>query len=162
MDPRRLRAGEGVAAVAGAALIAALFAPWYDGLSGWAALGVIDVLLAFVAALALALALVTSTQRVPAVPLALSVLLAILALPATLLVLFRALDLPDGAVGRDWGLWLALAGTIGVGVGALLAMADERLSPPGHHTDATGRPAPPPPPIEAIAADRLRRRSGEQ
>src|SRR5688572_20013404 len=47
MDLRRLRAGEWIAAVSGAAVLASLFLPWYDDgaadLSGWEALGAIDV-----------------------------------------------------------------------------------------------------------------------
>ena len=34
-------------------------------------------------------------------------------------MLFRALDIPDGASGREWALWLALAGAVGIAVGAL-------------------------------------------
>ena len=162
MDPRRLRAGEVVTALAGAALLASLFLTWYgNDLSGWDALGVIDVVLALVAALALALALVTATQEVPPVPLALAVLLTIAGALAALLVLFRVVDLPDGAEGREWGLWLALAATLGVVGGGCLAMADERLSPPGRHTDASGRPSPPPGPIETISAARLDERAGD-
>jgi drug/metabolite transporter (DMT)-like permease len=162
MDPRRLRAGEVVAALAGAALLGSLFLPWYgDDLSGWGALGVIDVLLALVAALTLALALLTATQQVPPVPLALAVLLTIVGALAALLVLFRAVDLPDSAQGREWGLWLALAATLGVVAGGCLSMADERLSSPGRHTDASGRPAPPPAAIETISAARLDEQAGE-
>ena len=43
-----------------------------------------------------------------------------------LLVLFRVLDLPDGASGREWALWLGLAGAVGVAAGAAFAMRDER------------------------------------
>ncbi len=161
MDPRRLRAGEVVAALAGAALLASLFLPWYGDLSGWGALGVIDVLLALLAGLALALVPVTAAQRVPAVPLTLAVMVTIAGALAALLVLFRVIDLPAGAGAREYGLWLALAATLGMIGGGCLAMADERLSPPGRHTDASGRPAPPPAPIETISAARLDERAGD-
>jgi hypothetical protein len=162
MDPRRLRAGEVVAALAGGALLASLFLPWYgDDLSGWGVLAVIDVLLALVAVLALALAPVTAAQRAPAVSLAVAVLVTIAGALAALLVVFRAIALPDGADGREWGLWLALAGTLGVVAGGCLAMADERLSRPGRHTDASGRPAPPPAPVETISATHLDQRAND-
>ena len=162
MDPRRLRAGEAVAALAGAALLASLFCPWYgDDLSGWGALGVIDVLLALVAVLAVGLSPVTAASRVPAGPLAWAVLVVLTGLVATLLVLFRVAVLPDGAEGREWGLWLALAGTLGVVIGACMSMADERLSSGGRYTDATGRPSPPPGAMETIPAARLDDRAGD-
>jgi hypothetical protein len=41
-------------------------------------------------------------------------------------VLFRVLDLPDGASGREWALWLGLAGAVGIVAGAVIAMREER------------------------------------
>jgi peptidoglycan/LPS O-acetylase OafA/YrhL len=154
MDLRRLRAGEWIAAASGVALLVSLFLPWYGApdLTAWEALSAIDVLLAFVAAAGVLLALVTATQRVPAVSIALSALVTLAGLVGVVLVLVRALDLPDGAGGREWALWLGLAGAAGIVVGAVLAMRDERLSEPGGHTDATGRPVPPPAEIERLPA----------
>jgi hypothetical protein len=158
MDLRRLRAGELVAAASGVALLVSLFGPWYDGagdtLSAWAALGVIDVLLALVAAAGVGLAIVTAAQRVPAVPIAFSAFLTFAGAFGVVIVLIRLVDLPSDAIGRGWGVWLALAGAAGTVVGAALAMRDERLSPPGGHTDVTGRPAAAPPEVEAIPAPR--------
>jgi hypothetical protein len=157
MDLRRLRAGEWIVAASGAALLSALFLPWYelDGgatATGWEGLGVLDIVLAVIAAAAVALLLVTATQRVPAVPVALDALVALAGLVAALLVLLRTLNLPDGAADREWALWLALAASLGLFAGGMLAMRDERLSPRGRHTDLTGIPAPPPPEIETISA----------
>jgi FtsH-binding integral membrane protein len=167
MDLRRLRAGEWIAAVSGAALFVSLFLPWYgversgaapDGgaaeLTAWEALAAIDVLLALVAAGAVALLVVTASQRVPAVPIALSAFVVLAGLAGLLLVLVRVASLPDGADGREWALWLALVAALGVAAGGSLAMRDERLSPAGRHTDLTGRPAPPPPELEPIPAPR--------
>ncbi len=42
-----------------------------------------------------------------------------------LLVLFRMLDVPDGASGREWALWLGLVGAAGIGVGSVMAMREE-------------------------------------
>lgn len=152
MDMRRLRTGEWIAAASGVALLASLFLPWYGpaSLSAWESLGAIDVLLALVAASGVLLAVVTAAQGVPAVPIALSALVVFAGLLGVLLVLFRVADLPGSASGREWALWLGLAAAAGVTIGAALAMRDERLSPPGMHTDLTGRPVPAPRPPEPI------------
>jgi hypothetical protein len=158
MDLRRLRAGEWIAAASGAALLASLFLPWYEegeaDLSGWQALGAIDVVVAVIAASAVALLVVTATQRVPAVPVMMDALVTLAGIVVALLVLIRALDLPAGATGRDWALWIGLAGALGIVLGSAVAMRDERLSAPGKNTDATGRPAAPPPKPEPIAPPR--------
>jgi hypothetical protein len=156
MDLRRLHTGEWMAAAAGVALLVSLFLPWYgpESVSAWQSLAAIDILLAFVAATGLLLAIVTATQRVPAVPIALSAFVTLSGLIGIVLVVIRVVDLPDGASGREWALWLGLAGTIGIAAGAALAMEDERLSPPGRHTDLTGRPVPPPSEPDSIPAPR--------
>jgi peptidoglycan/LPS O-acetylase OafA/YrhL len=156
MDLRRLRAGEWIAAVSGVALLVSLFLPWYGpgNVSGWESLAAIDVLLALVAAAGVLLLVVTAVQSVPAVPIAVSTLVVIAGLVGVLLVLFRVIDTPDGTIGREWALWLGLAGAAGIIVGAALAMRDERLSPPGGHTDLTGRPVAPPAELDPIAPPR--------
>jgi len=108
--------------------------------------------LALIAAAAVSLLFVTASQQVPAVPIALDAVVTVLGILASVLALIRVLDLPDLAGGREWALWLGLAGTLGVAGGGWVAVRDERLSPPGRHTDATGRPAPPPPEIAPIRA----------
>jgi hypothetical protein len=171
MDLRRLRAGEWIAAVSGAALLASLFLPWYTvadvaagtgwasyaplgaaTVTGWESLGLLDVVLALIALFAIALLVVTTTQSVAAVPIAMDALVTLAGILATLLVLIRVIWLPDDADGREWALWLALAGSLGIVVGGAFAMRDERLSPPGRHTDASGRPTAGPPEIEALPA----------
>jgi hypothetical protein len=159
MDVRRVRAGEWMAAASGTALLLALFLPWYEleggaTASAWDSLAALDVVLAVIAVAAVALLLVTAGQRVPAVPIALDALVAPAGLIAAVLVTVRVLNLPDAAAARGWALWLALAASLGIVAGGVLAMRDERLSPPGRHTDLTGRPAPPPPPVETISAPR--------
>jgi hypothetical protein len=153
VDPRRLRAGEVLLAACGIALLVALFLPWYGpDLSGWEALGVVDVILALVAACAISVTLATAFFRVAAVPIALEALMTLLGMFALLLTLFRVLDVPDGASGREAGLWIALAATAGLVVSAALAMRDERLAAPGRYNDATGRPVPRPPEPEQLPA----------
>jgi hypothetical protein len=158
MDLRRLRAGEWITAVSAAVLVVSLFLPWYaagdEDASAWQALAAVDVILALVAATGVALLVVTATQPVPAVPIALSALVALAGLVGLALLVFRTASLPDGAETREWGLWLALAASLGFVAGAALAMRDERLSPPRRHTDLTGRPVPAPPEIEPIPAPR--------
>src|SRR3954447_12748472 len=149
MNLRRLRVGEWLAAVSGVALLVSLFLPWYGAdvcitpyrdliqgrtfycsnatATGWESLSAIDILLALVAAFAVLLAIVTATQAVPAVPIAVSALVSLAGLFGLILVLLRAVDIPDGAGSREWGLWLALAATIGIIAGAMLAMRKESL-----------------------------------
>jgi hypothetical protein len=154
MDLRRLRAGEVLLSVAGAALLAALFLPWYGSestggtLTGWEAFSVLDLVLVLAAAAALSVGVVTASQRVPAVPIALDALVKLVGLVALVLVALRAVFLPDGAEGREAGLWIALAGAAGIVVSGAVAMRDERLSPPERPTDVTGRPIPDRPVLE--------------
>ena len=153
MDVRRLRAGEVLLALSGIALLVALFLPWYEpSLTGWEALGVVDVILALVAACAVSVTVATTVFRVAAVPIALDAIITLFGLVALVLVLIRVLDVPDGAGGREAGLWVALAAAAGVAASGALSMRDERLSPPGSYTDATGRPVPKPPEVEPLPA----------
>jgi hypothetical protein len=145
MDLRRLRAGEWLAAISGIALLVALFLPWYgpDSATGWEAMTAIDILLAFVAASGVVLAIVTATQRVPAVPVALSALISLFGALGVILVLIRVLDVPGWASGREWGLWLGLAGTLGIVAGAMLAMREE-IRPAAPRIEIESLPAPRP------------------
>jgi hypothetical protein len=159
MDLRRLRAGEWIAALSGVVLLVSLFLPWYgagaDGdASGWEALAAVDIALALVAAFGVSLLVITASQRVPAVPIALSAIVTIVGLIGVVLVLIRLADTPGGFDGRELGVWLGLLAAIGIVAGGGLAMRDERLSPDGTHTDLTGRPVPAPPEIDRIPAPR--------
>ena len=144
MDLRRLRAGEWLAGISGLVLLVALFLPWYSddagSRTGWESLGALDVVLALLALSALAIPAVTAFHRVPALPLAHQSLTGLVGVVAVALVLIRVLNMPDWAAGREWGLWVALAATLGVAAGCLVAMRDERLTREGRHTDLTGVP----------------------
>jgi len=144
MDLRRLRAGEWIAGISGLVLLVALFLPWYGddagSRTGWQSLGALDVVLGVVALAALAIPVVTAVQRAPAVPLAHESLTVLVGLLALVLVLIRVLNMPDWAAEREWGLWVGLAGTLGIVVGGLTAMRDERLTRGERHTDLTGVP----------------------
>ncbi len=109
------------------ALLVSLFAPWYGpSRSGWQSLAALDVLLALVAAAGVLLAVVTATQAAPAVPIALAAIVTLIGLLGVVLVLLRVLDVPDGAGGREWGLWLGLGGAIGIVAGGIVSMREER------------------------------------
>jgi hypothetical protein len=140
---RRDRAGDVVAGAAGVLLLVSLFLGWYavesrdDVLSAWTAFGFVDVLLALVALLGIALALSQVVGRGPALPVALGVITTTLGLAATLLALYRILNQPgpNDLIGVRPGAWLGLAACLGVFLGAWLSLSDERP-----------RPADPPPP----------------
>jgi hypothetical protein len=154
MNLRRLRTGEWITGASGLLLLVALFLPWYEDLSGWEAFTVLDLILALLALAALSVPIVTAGHRVPALPLALQSLTALFGIGGLLLTLFRALNLPGDAHGREWGLWIALAAVLGIVAGALIAMRDERRSPAGRHSDLTGVPVDSPREIETIQPPR--------
>jgi len=127
---RRLRPAD-VVALAGALLLAAaLFAPWFEEAGGrenaWQALTIAAVPAALTAVAAMALAAATVTQRSPALPLALAVCTILLGLVTSVLVVVFAATPPAAASGRCYGLWLGLAGAVGVLVAASLSLRDER------------------------------------
>lgn len=149
---RRVRAGEIVAGVAGLLLLVSLFLDWYSvppellfgaldrqlrNVDAWAAFSVVDVLLALVALLGIALALSQVVGRGPALPVALGVITTTLGLAATLLALYRIVNQPgpNELIGVEPGAWIGLAACLGVFLGAWLALSDERP-----------RPSDPPPP----------------
>ena len=153
MDPRRLRAGEWIAGLSGAALVVILFLPWYgaEGTSAtqtaWEAFAVNDGVLLFVALFAIGLAVAAATQRTTAVPNAMASLTALFGILAIVLVTIRVAFPPDhgGSTTREYGAWLGLAACLGIVFGAYRAMADEhtpRTAAP--KIDVTPLPAPRP------------------
>ena len=149
---RRVRAGELVAGGAGVVLLAAMFLNWYSvtneilfgaadrqtrGVDAWGAFSVVDVLLAVVALLGIALALSEVIGRGPALPVALGVITTTLALAGTLLLVYRILNQPgpNDLISVELGAYLGLLASLGVFLGAWLSLSDERP-----------RPSDPPPP----------------
>jgi hypothetical protein len=146
MDLRRLRAGEWIISLSGLALLVSLFLPWYEpDRTAWKALAVNDVILLAVATAALALFVATATQSVPAVPIALEAIVALLGIVAAIVVVVRVIWLPAPADERDWGLWLGLVGALGVAAGGWVGVRDDR--PPSFG-------GPPPPEVEPLTAPR--------
>ena len=140
---RRVRAGELIAGAAGVVLLAWMFLGWYsvssrdDTLTGWAAFSFVDILLALIALLGIALALSEVVGRGPALPVGLGVVTTTLALAGSLLVLYRIINQPgpNDLISVDAGAYVGLLATIGVFLGAWLSLSDERP-----------RPVDPPPP----------------
>ena len=134
---RRVRAGELVAGAAGVVLLASMFLSWYsvsgrdDSLTAWAAFSVVDVLLAVVALLGVALALSEVVGRGPALPVAIGVVTTTLALAGTLLALYRILNQPgpNDLISVEPGAYLGLLASLGVFLGAWLSLSDERPRP---------------------------------
>lgn len=159
MDLRRLRLGEWIAGASGLVLAVALFLPWYEGgastLTAWEAYAVVDVLLAIAALLGIGLLILTTVHRSVSISIAADTLLTIFGTVIALVAVVRVLNLPGGVEsGRAAFAWVGLVATVGVAVGALVAMRDERLSEPGRPTDVTGVPVAAQPEIERLPAPR--------
>jgi hypothetical protein len=118
----------------GVALLAITFLPWYGSegsdttANAWEAFSVVDVMLALASLMAIALFVLTAAQRTAAIPQALAGLLLLFAGIATLLALFRLINLPgdDGAT-REIGVWLGALGSIALTAATWRALLDERF-----------------------------------
>jgi hypothetical protein len=146
-DTSRLRFGDLIAAGGGLLLIISLFLEWYSasapenslidisfGVSGWQVLGFIDILLFLIGVAAIALAVLRAMGMIDRVPVPAGLLLLGLGALATLLVLFRILDIPgpttDG-VGRSFGVFVALIAALATLVGGWLSWNEEGRPSPG-------------------------------
>ena len=157
MDLSRLRAPEWIALVAGALLLGSLFVPWYSTtvdvpelgatlereFTAWDLLTLVDLLLALVALVALALAVVTGLRESPAGPVAAGVLTVSFGALGVLLVVFRLLDLPGEPLSRELGGFLALAAAIAILAAGWLSIRDE-TSPGRRRIPRVERRAAPP------------------
>jgi hypothetical protein len=145
---RRLRIGEWVAAGGGVALLVTMFLDWYAvvvsvepgfelsaGFDAWESFDVIDLVLALVAALAIALAVLQVTQRSPALPVGAGVFTAVAGAIAVVLVAYRIVNQPgdNEFVEVRIGAWLGLAATLAIAAGGWASLRDEsaRGIPPG-------------------------------
>jgi hypothetical protein len=127
MDLRRIRTGEVLAGIGGAALLASLFLPWFssggEGLDGWHSLRFTDLFVAVAGFLGLALPLISATQAKADLPISATATAALAGFVAGLLVAYRLLD-PLGEQ-RDTGIFLALAGAGVVFAAAWRTMSSE-------------------------------------
>jgi carbon starvation protein CstA len=144
----RLRDGEWIAGAGGVALLAAMFLHWYGLAVGraeataWQAFGVLDVVLALLALLPLALVLTQATRPSPSIPVMFSVLTTIGGALATLLILYRIANQPgpNELVDVQVGAWLGLLAALVVAAGGWRSMRVEPI------------PGAPTPPIEDLPA----------
>jgi hypothetical protein len=150
-DTTRIRFGEMIAAAAGLVLIISLFLEWYTvdvkgftgnlpTVTGWKALGFIDILLFLIGVIAIAAAVLRAMNRMPTnLPASPGFIVLVLGALATLLVLYRILSIPDeGAsalpgvdVGRSFGVFLAFLASAGVTLGGWLTWNEEGKPRPG-------------------------------
>lgn len=113
---RQFDLGRTIAAVGAAVLLVALFLPWYiDDLSGWESFETADMLLAAAALVTLAATVRRLPFHVMAAPAA-----------AVLIVLVALVNPPpvfqgEGDLARDAGIWLALAASLAMLAGTVLA-----------------------------------------
>ena len=130
-----VRKGETLAAAGAVALLVSLFVPWYGlgplplSATGWEAFAVLDLLLAAMALLGLAVPVTALRYRTPAIPVGVALIAAGTGMLVTLLVLYRLLDPPgpNDLVELRGGAWLGLAGVVAIAAGGWVAMADERM-----------------------------------
>ena len=140
MDPRRLTAGEWIAAAGGVVLVVALFLPWYrvggTHVNAWQSMAVDDVLLA-IAGVGAVVAELATARRGGAVPIAYTVLAGLGGIIAVILVVWRMLDpAPPVDVSLGAGAWLGLAGALAIAGGCWAGMRDEG---PGRRGEAVER-----------------------
>ncbi|HKG39988.1 MAG TPA: hypothetical protein VKB25_13445 [Conexibacter sp.] len=184
-DLSRLRRGEQVAAGAAVLLFILMFFDWYSvsvsagpfgdfsvGGSAWQVFSFIDIYLFIVILAAIGLAVLTATERTPALPVTGAVIVTALAALGTLMVLYRLIDtpigdVPDGVdVGRTIWAFLGLIAIAAITYGGYLSMRDEGTSLNDVKTQAStafegaaprregtgSASAPPPPPPSAPPA----------
>jgi hypothetical protein len=152
-----MRRAEPVAGLGGLLLLVALFLPWYgadlppavgdlqpfgpEDVTGWQALTVIDVVLALLALVAVAVPTISLATRGPAKAVAIEVVASAIGWLAVVLVAIRLVVSPDDLSVR-YGAWLALAGAVIAWVGSWMSMRDES-TPGAVAPDVPRRPAPP-------------------
>jgi hypothetical protein len=161
-DTTRVRFGEMIAAGSGLVLFLSLFLEWYSvdirgfggdlpTVTGWRALGFIDILLFLIAAIAVALAVMKALNVMPrSMPASPGMIVLALGIVAVILVLFRIISIPDeGAgdipgvdVGRSFGIFLALLAAAGVTLGGWLSWNEEGKPKPGSAGSGAGAAGP--------------------
>jgi hypothetical protein len=171
-----MRKAEPIAGLGGILLLVSLFLQWYElgvgelpeefgggfvsfeseTISAWDAFAIIDVLLALIALIAIAVPLVSAFTRGPAKSIGTALIASTLTPLAILLVAFRIIFPPGGedsiaieqirveiSLGPALGAWLGLAGALIAFAGAWLSLRDES-TPGAAPPDLPRRPAPPP------------------
>jgi uncharacterized membrane protein len=161
---RRLRDGEWIAGAGGLALLAAMFLHWYGvaipavvplgrgavafapldapEATAWQAFDVLDIVLALLALVPLALVFTQATRRSPSIPVAFSVFTTLAGALAALLILYRIVNQPgpNDIVEVEAGAWLGLVAALIIAAGGWRSMRVEPI------------PAAPFPPVEDLPA----------
>jgi hypothetical protein len=149
MDLSRLRRGERIAAGAALLLFIDMFLHWYKADIGnlvpgvknlgiavpdlsaeaslWQATSILDIFLLLVIIVALGLAFLSASGRSVALPVAASVITAVLGAIATLVVLLRLIDQPgpDSVVDIKVWAWIGLLLCAAIAYGGWTSMRDE-------------------------------------
>jgi hypothetical protein len=167
MDVSRLNRGEQIAGVAGILLLLSMWIfDWFTvdagsgafqvsvGGNAWEVFGFIDIVIFLAAIAGIALALTAASSTEVNAPVALSAITAGLGILATVLIIYRIIDVPDGDipeglgvdVGRGVGVFIGLILAGAVSYGGWAAMQEEGAS---FGPTAGGTPPPPPPPPAA-------------
>jgi hypothetical protein len=112
-------------------------------ITAWQAFSVLDVILALIALLAIAVPVVTAFSSGPSKPVAFSLLSSVFCALAVLLVLYRIVNQPgsNALVAVKPGAWIGFAGALIAFAGSWLALADER-TPGAVPPQVPVRPAP--------------------
>ena len=145
MEARTARRGEIIAGLSGVALIIIMFLKWWEidlgaqfeggfelnfdtSFNAWQLSDFNDVIWFITAVLAIALGLAAVSQASVNLPVALSAVVAGLALLSLVLLVIRLID-PPGDVSRAYGVWLGLLAIIGILYGAWETMQEEAPPP---------------------------------
>jgi hypothetical protein len=134
-EPSRLRRGELLAGAGAVLLLVFMLAlPWYGGSgptggsrTGWQALTNVRWLLVVTIAAALVLVFVQVTRRTPAIPVTVSMFVAILGLVSALALVYKVLINPSPH--QQVGAYLGLLAAIGIAGGGYWSMRQEGISP---------------------------------
>lgn len=128
-DLSRLRRGELVVAAGALLLLALMFlCDWYGTANGWQAHTVLRWLMLLTILAALALAVLTATQRTVALPITAAVIVSALSALLTVLLAYRVIvnePGPNALVDVQPCAWIGLLASALIAYGAYLSLRDE-------------------------------------
>jgi hypothetical protein len=130
-DPSRLRRGEVLAGASAVLLLVfMLVGKWYGGgsgsRSGWESLVGLRWLLAATIAAAFGLVIAQAARRAPAVPVTISMLVAVLGVISVLALVYRVLINPPAH--EQAGAFLGLISAVGIAYGGYLSLREEGIA----------------------------------
>jgi hypothetical protein len=131
VDPARLRRGELLAGTGAVLLLVFMLAgKWYghgaQARTGWEALTTLRWLLVVTIAATFALLVAQITRRSPAIPVTLSLVVAVLGLISVLALVYRVLI--DAPAHEQVGAFLALISALGLAYGGYLSLREEGIA----------------------------------